>query len=225
MLLDDDFGAIVATIALGRRIYDNLQKAMSYTLSVHVPIVGMSLLPVLLGQPLLLLPAHVVFLELIIDPACSIAFEAEAGQPGLMRRPPRAPGEPLFGGRVLWLSVVQGSAAFAITAATYLWGLANGLTAEQGRSLVFLTMVGGNLALLLANRSRLSLAAGGNKVVGWVLASAAGGLVVVFASPSLRGLFRFAALDPTVTLTGISAALLSLAVFETLKRLWPGRRP
>ncbi len=224
VLLDDDFSAIVATIRLGRRIYDNLQKAMSYTLSVHLPIVGMSLLPVLLGQPLLLLPAHVVFLELIIGPACSIAFEAEAEEPDLMRRPPRASGEPLFGGRLLWLSVVQGSAAWLIIAGTYLAGLGYGLTAEQGRSLVFLSMVGGNLALLLANRSTATLALGGNKVVAWVLTGAASGLLLVFAVPALRNLFRFAPLDLALTLTGFVATLLSLLAFEILKRFWPGRR-
>ncbi len=224
VLLDDDFGAIVVTIRLGRRIYDNLQKAMSYTLSVHLPVVGMSLLPVLLGQPLLLLPAHVVFLELIVGPACSLAFEAEPDEPGLMRRPPRDSREPLFGGRLLWLSVVQGTVAWLIVAAMYLWGLGYGLTAEQGRSLVFLSLVGGNLALLLANRSTTALAVGGNRVVGWVLAGAVGGLLLVFAVPALRSLFRLAPLDPTATLAGLAASLVSLLALEILKRLWPGRR-
>jgi Ca2+-transporting ATPase len=85
VLLDDDFSSIVKAVRLGRRIFDNLRKAMAYILAVHVPIAGLSLIPVLFGWPLVLLPVHVVFLELIIDPACSIAFEAEREEPNIMR--------------------------------------------------------------------------------------------------------------------------------------------
>ncbi len=219
VLLDDDFAAIVATIGLGRRIYDNLQKAMSYTLAVHVPIVGMSLLPVLLGQPLLLLPAHVMFLELIISPSCSLAFEAEAEEPGLMERPPRDPRSPLFGGRVLALSLVQGTMAFAIAAAVYGWALWLGLAAEEGRSLVFLTMVVGNLALLLVNRTRAGFVAGGNWVVAGVLMLTSCGLLLVFGWQGLRGLFHFAPPDGNMLLVGLVVAIASLACFEILKRL------
>ena len=91
VLLDDDFASIVRAVRLGRRIYDNIRKAMSYLVSVHVPIAGLGLLPVLLGGPLLLFPVHVVFLEFVIDPACSIVFEAEPAEPDVMRsRPGRA---------------------------------------------------------------------------------------------------------------------------------------
>lgn len=139
-----------------------------------------------------------------------------------MRRPPRDPGEPLFSGQVLWLSVAQGSAALAITAASYGWGLGRVMTTEAVRSLVFLTMVGGNLALLLANRSRSgrSLALVGNRAVGWVLALAVSGLVLVFGWPSLRALFRFAPPDLGMTITGLVATAASLVAFELLKRLW-----
>src|SRR5262249_52951314 len=77
VLLDDDFSSIAKAVRPGRRIYDNIQKAMVYVAAVHVPIAGMSLLPALFGWPLALLPLHIGFLELIIDPACSIVFEAE----------------------------------------------------------------------------------------------------------------------------------------------------
>src|SRR5512143_3281321 len=96
VLLDDDFSSIVRAVRLGRRIFDNLKKAMAYIFAVHVPIAGMSLVPVLFKWPLVLLPLHVVFLELIIDPACSIVFEAEGEESGIMRRPPRRADEPLF---------------------------------------------------------------------------------------------------------------------------------
>ena len=92
MLLDDDFSSIVEAIKVGRRIFDNLRKAVAFLVSVHVPIVGLSIVPVLLGWPLILMPIHILFLQLIIDPACSLVFEAEPEEPGIMRRPPRPSG-------------------------------------------------------------------------------------------------------------------------------------
>src|SRR6185369_15958424 len=96
VLLDDDFASIAQAIRLGRRIYDNIGKGTAYVLSIHVPIVALALLPVALGWPLVLLPVHIVFLELIIDPACSIAFEAEPEEADLMERPPRRTSERLL---------------------------------------------------------------------------------------------------------------------------------
>ena len=100
--LDDDFSSIVKANRLGRRIFDNLRKAMAYILAVHVPIVGLSLLPVLLKWPLVLFPVHIVFLELIIDPACTLVFEAEREEADVMQRPPRNPGKGIFGKKT-WL--------------------------------------------------------------------------------------------------------------------------
>ena len=102
VLLDDDFSSIVKAVKLGRRIFDNLRKAMSYLVAIHIPIAGMSLIPVLFKLPLVLLPIHVAFLHLIIDPACSIVLEAEPAEENVMKRPPRNPKEPLFG-RKLWV--------------------------------------------------------------------------------------------------------------------------
>jgi Ca2+-transporting ATPase len=101
VLLDDDFSSIVQAIKMGRRIFDNIRKAIAYIFAIHVPIAGMSLIPVLLNWPLVLLPVHVVFLELIIDPACSVVFEAESEEADVMSRPPRNPQERLFSRR-LW---------------------------------------------------------------------------------------------------------------------------
>ena len=96
VLLDDDFGSIVTTVRLGRRIYDNLRKAMSFILAVHVPIAGLALMPLLFGMPILFSPVHIAFLEMVIDPVCSLVFEAETEEDGVMKRPPRPPAEPLF---------------------------------------------------------------------------------------------------------------------------------
>ena len=91
VLLDDDFGSIVTTVRLGRRIYDNLRKAMSFILAVHVPIAGLALMPLLFGMPILFGPMHIAFLEMVIDPVCSLVFEAETEEKGIMDRPPRPP--------------------------------------------------------------------------------------------------------------------------------------
>ena len=90
VLLDDDFSSIVGGVKMGRRIFDNLKKAIAYIFSVHIPIAGLSALPVLLGWPLILLPVHIVFLEFIIDPACTTVFEAEPEETDIMQRKPRS---------------------------------------------------------------------------------------------------------------------------------------
>ncbi|MEO8079603.1 MAG: HAD-IC family P-type ATPase, partial [Caldimonas sp.] len=121
VLVDDNFAAIVAAVRLGRRIFDNLRKAMSYILAVHVPIAGMAMLPVLFGWPALLYPMHIALLELIIDPACSIAFENEPAESDVMQRPPRDAATPLFGGAILGLALIQGLGVLAVVMAAFAW--------------------------------------------------------------------------------------------------------
>jgi Ca2+-transporting ATPase len=152
VLVQDDFAAIVAAVRLGRRIFDNLRQAMAYLLAVHVPIAGMALLPVLAGWPPLLLPMHIALLELIIDPACTLAFEAEPAAPGLMQRPPRDTRAPLFSGRAMGLALLQGAGALALVLAAYAWGQAH-LPEAQARGFAFAALVLCNLALILGNRS------------------------------------------------------------------------
>ena len=119
VLLDDAFSSIVQAVRQGRRVFDNIKKAMAYILAIHVPIAGMSLIPVLLGWPLVLLPVHIVFLELIIDPACSVAFEAEAEEADVMERRPRDPKKPLFSRHSIVLSFLQGFIVLVIVLAVY----------------------------------------------------------------------------------------------------------
>src|SRR5579871_1750143 len=108
VLLDDDFASLVQAVRSGRRIMDNLRKALAYILAVHLPIVGLTLVPIFFGWPLVLLPIHIAFLHLVIDPACSVVFEAQPEESDVMSRPPRDPGAPLFGRRVLGVSTLQG---------------------------------------------------------------------------------------------------------------------
>ncbi len=153
VLLDDDFSSIVAAVKLGRRIFDNLRKAMSYLLAIHIPIAGMSLIPVLFKLPLVLLPVHVAFLHLIIDPACSIVLEAEPAEPNVMQRPPRHPKEPLFGRKTVGLAILQGSGILVIILAIFLVSLYRGQGELDARALTFTTLILANLGLILSESS------------------------------------------------------------------------
>jgi Ca2+-transporting ATPase len=223
VLLNDDFASLAATIRMGRRIYDNLRKAMSYAVAVHIPIVGMALLPVLLGGPLLLLPAHIMFLQLIIDPACSIFFEAEPEERDIMQRPPRQAHEPLFGGKLLASSLLQGAVAFAVAATIYAWSISQGFEENSVRALVFTAMVAGNIALVFSSRS-LGTAwqdawSRDNPVLWWITLGGSAGLVLVLSLPVLRGLFHFSG-DTLETLgIGVLAALSVLLFSAAVKRM------
>ena len=224
VLLNDDFASLVATIGLGRRIYDNLRKAMSYALAVHIPIVGMALLPVLLGEPLLLLPAHIMFLQMIIDPACSIFFEAEPEEKNIMQRPPRQANQPLFGGKLLTGSLLQGLVAFAVAAAIFAWAISMGFEENTVRAMVFVAMVTGNIALVFSNRSLGASWQGAwsrkNPALWWIVLGGSAGLALVTSMPALRGLFHFSGDAPHMLAVGVLAAfsvsLLSAAVKRTL---------
>jgi P-type Ca2+ transporter type 2C len=153
VLLDDDFSSLVAAVRLGRRIFDNLTKAMAYLLTIHVPIAGMSLIPVLLKWPLVLLPVHIAFLHLIIDPACSVVFEVEPEEVDVMQRPPRDPRAPLFDRRTLGMGLLQGGGLLLILVAVFGIALYRGQDEHDGRALAFTTLILANLGLIITNRS------------------------------------------------------------------------
>ncbi len=221
VLLDDDFATIVDAIRLGRRIFDNLHKAMAYILAVHVPIAGMALLPLLFGLPLVLAPVHIVFLELIIDPACSIVFEAEPEEPNSMQRPPRRPDAPLFSLRTLLLSLLQGAILFVAVAAVYATALQLGREADEVRALTFTTLVIGNLGLILANRSwsgsLLASLRTPNAALWWVVGGTLGFLAFVLYVPGLRELFGFTYLHLNDVLLAFAAGATGIGGFELFK--------
>ncbi|MBK9089892.1 MAG: cation-translocating P-type ATPase [Holophagales bacterium] len=222
VLLDDAFDSIVKAVRTGRRIFDNLRKAMLYIFAVHVPIAGLSLVPVLLGWPLALLPIHIVFLELIIDPACTIVFEAEADEPGVMDRPPRRLDEPLLGGRGLLLGLVQGLAVLAASVALFGWALA-AHGEPVARALAFATMVLGNLGLILLNRAGtrplLATLLTRNRPQLWVAAGATVFLVLALSVPAVRELFGFATPHPELLALSVAGALVSLGVANVARHL------
>jgi Ca2+-transporting ATPase len=226
VLLDDSFTSIVHAIRLGRRIFDNLKKAMAYVMAVHVPIAGLALVPVILKWPIVMLPLHVVFLELVIDPSCSIAFEAEPEESDVMERPPRSAKQALFDGRTLMLSLLQGVSVLLVVLGVFAAAMYRGETETGVRALTFTTLVFANLALILTNRSWtrtiLDMWRSRNPAVWWVVLGAAACLGVVLYVPSIQTFFRFSrprASDITLSLT---AGVFSIAWFEVLKVL--GRR-
>jgi Ca2+-transporting ATPase len=223
VLLDDDFGSIVATVKLGRRIYDNLRKAMSFILAVHVPIAGLALLPLLFGLPILLGPVHIAFLEMVIDPVCSLVFEAETAEDDLMRRPPRDPAEPLFSRAMVVWSVLQGVFAFGLVAAIFVVALKRGMPPDEVRALAFFSLVTAIVALILVNRSAsaslLQAIGRPNRALAIVLPFVCLMLGATLAIPALRDLFRFGPLHVDDLLLTVGAGISVLAVLEIAKPL------
>jgi Ca2+-transporting ATPase len=221
VLLDDDFTSIVQAVRLGRRIFDNLKKAMAYIFAIHVPIAGMSLLPVLLRWPLALLPVHIVFLELIIDPACSVVFEAEVEETDVMTRPPRKPGERLFGARTLGLSLAQGLAVLGMVMLVFSVALERGYGEQEARALSFTTLIVANLGLIFANRSWsqtiVSRLGSPNWALWWVTGGAAAFLACALYVPALRRVFHFSVLSAWDVLLCVGVGLASIVWFELLK--------
>jgi P-type Ca2+ transporter type 2C len=221
VLLDDDFSSIVEAVRLGRRIFDNIRKAVSYAAAIHVPIAAMVLIPVLMKWPLVLLPVHILFLELIIDPACSVVFEAEPEESDIMDRPPRSQGERLFGKKAVLLSALQGLSVLAIVFGVFYFAMVNNRGEDDARALSFTTLIVANLALILTNRSWsrtvIQTLRTPNAALWWVLSGAISFLALVLCVPFLRGVFKFAELTPADLLLCFAAGMLSIGWFEALK--------
>lgn len=221
VLLDDDFQSIVKSIRMGRRIFDHLQKAMTYIVAVHIPIAGLSLVPVLFGWPLALLPVHILFLELVIDPACSIVFEAEPEEEDVMRKPPRDPDAALFGTGLIALGVLQGLSVFAIVLGVYVVALFGWQDSSDAIALSFTTLVIANLGLILANRSWsrtiVETIGKSNSALWWVCSITLSLLAVILYVPFLRDLFHFSKLHVDDLVLCFGAGLVSILWFECLK--------
>ncbi len=221
VLLEDDFSSIVAAARVGRRIFDNLQKAMTFIFSVHLPIAGMSLLPVLFGMPLALMPVHILFLELIIDPACSVIFEMEEEEKGIMNRPPRSAKEPLFGRRMVRTGLVQGLGLLVLVVGIYAWALNAGLGVGEARALAFVNLVFGNLGMIMSNRSWtrsvLATIRMPNPAVKWVVGGALVFLGLVIFVPFLSRVFGFAPLHPWEFALCLVTGLVTVLINEAAK--------
>jgi Ca2+-transporting ATPase len=226
VLLDDDFSSIVQAVRMGRRIFDHLQKAMTFIVAVHVPIAGMSLLPVVFGWPLVLMPVHILFLQLVIDPACTLVFEAEPEENDIMRRPPRNPRERLFGSGTLGVGLLEGTCVLLIVLATFLVALYGWQDEKDARALGFTTLILANLGLIFANlswtRPILSTLRSSNKALWLVLCGTLIFLGLVLFVPFLRSLFHFSTLHPGDLLLCVAGGGVSILWFEFVK--WFKRR-
>jgi P-type Ca2+ transporter type 2C len=229
VLLDDDFSSIVRAVRLGRRIYDNIEKATAYVLAIHLPIAGLSLIPVLLGWPLILMPVHVIFMELIIDPACSVAFEMEPEERDVMQRPPRDPRRKLFTPKMVLRSMLQGLGALGAALLVLVVSLRAGLIESDVRMLTFSTLIVTNLALIITNRSLTRSAWtdwwAPNPALRWLGAGALAILATILYVPPIRDLFRMSRPHADDAIVIVVAAIASLAWMEIVKRGLMWSRP
>ncbi|HTM11013.1 MAG TPA: cation-translocating P-type ATPase, partial [Verrucomicrobiae bacterium] len=223
VLLDDDFPTIVEAIRSGRRIYDNIQKAFGFIFAIHVPIAGIVLVPLLFGWPVILSPVHIVFLELIIDPACTIAFEAEPPAGDAMRRPPRRPDEPLFSAGKIAASLLQGVIVLLTTLIALVFERRIGLSDAALRGATFTTLVIGLWSLILVNRAWSRPLAETlrtrNIPFWWVTAAALACLAVVLYAPALANIFHFAQPSPSGLLVSVAVGALGTVALAATRRL------
>ena len=227
VLLDDDFGSIVKAVRLGRRIYDNLRKAIGFIFAVHVPIAGLALLPLLFGLPIVLGPMHIAFLEMVIDPVCTLVFEAETEEDDVMRRPPRRPDEPLFSFALVAWSVLQGLLAFVLVGAIFVIAYRRGMPEAEVRALAFFSLVLSIVSLIFVNRSfsgsLISTVRRPNAALAVVLMVVVTALGGTLLWPFASDLFRFGPLHADDLAVTVAAGAVVLVVLELLKPLWRNR--
>ena len=223
VLLDDDFKSIVRAVRLGRRIYDNLVKAVAYILAIHLPIAALALLPIAMGRQLVLTPMLIAIIELIIDPLCSIVLEAERDERDVMRRPPRAPDGALLSRRLLITGFLQGVLAIFAVCGIFLYATLRALPAETVRSMGLLALICVNYALIFANRSFSASPLAGfarpNPSLWVSVTSTAAGLIAVFRIPAIRAFLHLGALQGHQALLCLAAALVLLGLLEGVKLL------
>lgn len=224
VLLDDDFHSIVSAIRLGRRIYDNIRKALSFIFAVHVPIAGLALLPLLLGLSVIFTPIHIAFLEMIIDPVCSLVFEAEIEERDVMKRAPRPPEAPIFSRSLVAWSILQGAIAFGLVALVFLEASYRGMHENEVRALVFVALVASIVSLILVNRSfgtsPTDIFARPNLILILLLFAVAGILALSLLWPNAMALFKFGSLHSGDLAYAAIAAIATLISLEFIKSVW-----
>jgi len=222
VLLDDNFSSIVNAIRQGRQIYDNLRKAVVYVIAVHIPIAGAVFVPLLFGAPPLLTPVHIMFLEMIIDPACAVVFEMEAPEGDVMKRPPRNATQKIFSAGQVMLAVSQGLGLMVIVLVLYLGLLDYGVSQELATTIGFASLVIGNLGLIVSSRSKsnslIQILKVPNSSQKWIAGIALGGLGLLLSIPYLRERFRLEFFDLQFGLLLLAATALALIWFEGTKK-------
>jgi Ca2+-transporting ATPase len=222
VILDDNFASIVSAIQLGRKIFDNLQKSMSYIIAIHIPIIGLTLLPAFIPTlPLLMLPLHIIFMELIIDPISSIAFETEEEEKGIMDRPPRPPKASFFGRKKIFSSIMEGSLLLLAVIVTYFIVHKEGHSIEETRAICFTSLILGNVFLILSKlsytRSFIGTLMGKNHTAKIILLIACIVLAVMISVPGINDLFQMQLPAIPHLLPGILSSVGMLLVLEGIK--------
>ncbi len=219
---------MVKAVRLGRRIYDNLRKAVGFITAVHVPIAGLALLPLAFGLPIVLGPVHIAFLEMVIDPVCTLVFEAETEEDDIMSRPPREPEKPLVSNRLMFWSLLQGAVAFAFIAVIYMLAYRRGMPENEARALAFFYLVISIVALIFVNRSfstsMITAFRRPNAALKFVLVGVVGMLAVTRLWPAASDLFRFGPLHADDLALTAGAGVALLGVLEFLKKMFPAGR-
>jgi len=198
-----------------------LRKAMIYLLAVHVPIAGLTILPLIFGWPLIFMPIHIVFLEMVIDPVSSLVFEAESAEEISMLRPPRSAKVPLMSRPLIATAMVQGVLVLIIIATLYNLALGSGLPETEARSLVFVTLVGTNFAMIFSARTTgfavIDLIRRPNKMLGLIFIVTLAILIIVLAIPGLQAVFFFGPFHVHDLIVSLTAILIALASLEVVK--------
>ncbi|QNA86841.1 cation-translocating P-type ATPase [Sphingomonas sp. So64.6b] len=223
VLLDDDFGSIVHSVRLGRRIYDNIRKAMAFIFAVHVPIAGLALLPLFFGLPILFGPIHIALLEMVIDPVCALVFEAERDEADIMQRSPRDPAEALFSFPMIAWSVFQGGVAFALLATLYLLETWSGMPEAELRALTFFALISAIVALILVNRSCTASLRDAlvrhNAALRYVAFAITTVTALILFLPSAQALLKFGSIAWSDMALALGLGFTLLVLLETCKPL------
>ncbi len=223
ILTDDNFASIVAGIKRGRTIYSSLRKAFAYILAIHVPLLGMAVIPVLFFDwPIVLLPAMVAFIEMVVDPACTVIFQAEPADPKIMKQKPRPVSEGLFAKGTLTIALLQGVSVLLVAVLVYLSALSLGREDDQIRTMTFVYLILANVFLILTNRSWTMptiqvLFKRKNPTVKWIVGLALVLLVIIVELPIAREAFNLGAISWLDWVILITVSYLGVAWFDAYK--------
>lgn len=223
ILADDDLTHMVGAIALGRKISENLRKAVRYIVSIHIPIIGIVTFPLLLQWSFtsIFTPVHVIFLELVMGPTCSIIYENEPMEPGTMSKPPRPLGTGFLSLKQLSTSIIQGLVITAACLAMGWWALRSGQSQENVRTVIFLTLLFSNMSLTFVNRSFRESIFHTIRYRNWMVVAITfvniAFILALLLLPWLRDLFSLATPGPKTALYCVAAALAGTLWLEFFK--------
>ncbi len=223
ILVDDDLARMVDAIAMGRKIYANLKKAIQYIISIHIPIILTVFLPLVLGwiYPNIFSPTHIILLELIMGPTCSMIYENEPMEPNAMIRPPRPFNTTFFNSKELTTSIIQGLVITAGTLFTYQFAVAQGANEALTRAMVFTSLMSANIFLTLVNRSFyysiLTTLSYKNKLIGLILGLSVAILGIILYVKPIALFFEFEFLDLPNLLFCLVVGFVSVIWFEGVK--------